>query len=96
MDISTGSLSSTGKYYETQGGLDGDSGHAYFVQAIEYPIAILNILTDLALWIIPCALVWNLQMKREKRFWVIISFSTRLLYVLAIIVVYFFSRAHCT
>lgn len=49
--------------------------------AVEYPIAVLNILTDLALSIIPCLLLWNVQALRATRFWVMLAFDTRLLYV---------------
>ncbi|BDD58481.1 hypothetical protein MAP00_003756 [Monascus purpureus] len=49
--------------------------------AVEYPIAVLNILTDLALSIIPCLLLWNVQALRATRFWVMLAFDTRLLVV---------------
>ncbi|RAH60552.1 integral membrane protein [Aspergillus piperis CBS 112811] len=49
--------------------------------AINYPIIIINILTDLALVVIPLIMIWSVQMTLQKRLQIIASFTTRLVVV---------------
>ncbi|GFN14743.1 uncharacterized protein AtWU_04543 [Aspergillus tubingensis] len=49
--------------------------------AINYPIIIINILTDLALVVIPLIMIWSVQMTLQKRLQIIASFATRLVVV---------------
>ncbi|PWY66615.1 integral membrane protein [Aspergillus eucalypticola CBS 122712] len=49
--------------------------------AVDYPIIIINILTDLALVVIPLIMIWSVQMTLQKRLQIIASFATRLVVV---------------
>ncbi|RAK98221.1 uncharacterized protein BO80DRAFT_412889 [Aspergillus ibericus CBS 121593] len=49
--------------------------------AVAYPIIIINILTDLALVVLPLVMLWNVQMPFQKRLQIIASFCARLIVV---------------
>ncbi|EHA23250.1 hypothetical protein ASPNIDRAFT_125883, partial [Aspergillus niger ATCC 1015] len=46
--------------------------------AVNYPIILINIVTDLALVVIPLIMIWSVQMTLQKRLQIIASFSSRL------------------
>ncbi|KAI2950778.1 hypothetical protein CBS147322_5282 [Aspergillus niger] len=49
--------------------------------AVNYPIILINIVTDLALVVIPLIMIWSVQMTLQKRLQIIASFSSRLVLV---------------
>jgi hypothetical protein len=48
-------------------------------KGLYYYVGILNILTDVGLVVLPVLVVWDLQLKQEKKLFVVGLFATRLL-----------------
>lgn len=48
-------------------------------KALYYYVDIMNILTDVALVILPVLVVWGLQLKAEKKLFVVGLFATRIM-----------------